>query len=81
MKTLILFALLELAGSLKAQSQLGTGAVSGVLVDGSGKSIAGAAVQVTGENTSLTRQTGSLGTGDFSTGTAAPRPAVKRNGQ
>jgi Carboxypeptidase regulatory-like domain len=66
MKTIFLFVLAELVGSLSAQSQLGTGAVSGVVVDGSGKSIAGAAVRVTGEDTGLTRQTTSSGSGDFS---------------
>jgi hypothetical protein len=49
-----------------AQSQLGTGAVTGVVTDASGKSVSAAVIQLTGADTGLTRQTTSSGTGDFS---------------
>jgi hypothetical protein len=66
MKTRFLFALLMMAAHAFAQSQLGTGAVGGVVLDSSGKSIAGAVVQITGEDTGLARQTVTSATGDFS---------------
>jgi hypothetical protein len=66
MKIHVFAACLMFVGTVCAQSQLGTGAVAGVVMDGSGRSVAGATVQVTGEDTGLTRQTSSSGTGDFS---------------
>ena len=64
----ILFVALALGVSthtVLAQSQLGTGVISGSILDGSGKSIASAIVQVTNQNTGLIRQTASSGSGDF----------------
>src|SRR5262245_12165311 len=66
MKTRLLHVLLVVAASIYAQSQLGTGAIGGVVLDASGKSVAAAAVQVTGEDTGLTRQTVTSASGDFS---------------
>ncbi len=66
MKTCFVFAFLLSVASLAAQSQLGTGAVTGVVIDGSGRSVGGASVQVTGEDTGLVRQATTSGTGDFS---------------
>ena len=66
MKTLLLFAVLSSTSLLNAQSQLGTGAISGVVADASGKSVAAAVIQATNTDTGLTRQTTSSGTGDFS---------------
>jgi Carboxypeptidase regulatory-like domain len=65
MKRLLVCTAMGLPMWLAAQSQLGTGAVSGVVMDASGKSIASAIVQVVGEDTGLARQTASSGTGDF----------------
>jgi hypothetical protein len=66
MTTKSLLALFVFAFCACAQSQLGTGAVSGVVLDASGKSVSAAVVQVTGEDTGLTRQTVTSATGDFS---------------
>src|SRR5215831_18673922 len=66
MKTRILLVAALLAASIGAQSQLGTGAVSGVVLDASGKAIQAAAVVVTGDDTGLVRQTVTSATGDFS---------------
>ena len=49
-----------------AQSQLGTGVVTGVVTDASGKSVGAAVIQLTNADTGQTRQTTSSGTGDFS---------------
>src|SRR5262249_32695098 len=57
--------LLALVLSLRAQSQLGAGAVGGVVLDATGKSVSAAAVQVTGDDTGLSRQTVTSATGDF----------------
>src|SRR5215831_7373690 len=65
MKAQIFTALVVSIGSLCAQSQLGTGAISGLISDATGKSVSGATIQVTSEETGLTRQTVSSGTGDF----------------
>src|SRR5215831_10703696 len=65
MKAQIFTALVVSIGSLCAQSQLGTGAISGLISDATGKSVSGATIQVTSEETGLTRQTMSSGTGDF----------------
>jgi hypothetical protein len=65
MKTQVLYALILSAASLCAQSQLGTGAVSGLITDATGKSVSGATIQVTSEDTGLVRQSTSSGTGDF----------------
>jgi hypothetical protein len=66
MKMLFVLALVISGHLLNAQSQLGTGAVTGVVADASGKSIAMAVIQVINSDTGLTRQTTSSGTGDFS---------------
>src|SRR5262245_6894627 len=66
MKTRILLVAALLAASIGAQSQLGTGAVSGVVLDASGKAVQAAAVVVTGDDTGLVRQTVTSATGDFS---------------
>jgi len=66
MKTQFLLALLTCAFTVHAQSQLGTGAIAGVVLDASGKSVAGASVHITGEDTGLNRQTLTSATGDFS---------------
>jgi hypothetical protein len=60
-----MFALLASVAMLSAQSQLGTGAIGGVVQDASGKSVAQATVQVLGEDTGLARQTVTSATGDF----------------
>src|SRR5262249_38695807 len=44
---------------------LGTGAIGGVVMDASGKSVSTAIVQVVGEDTGLTRATVTSETGDF----------------
>jgi hypothetical protein len=66
MKTILVLALCAFAPAVYAQSQLGTGAISGVVTDASGKSAAAAVVRATSEDTGLTRQTVSSATGDFS---------------
>jgi hypothetical protein len=65
MKIRLLYTTLALAVTLNAQSQLGTGAIGGVVLDASGKSVSGAAIQVTSDDTGLARQTVTSATGDF----------------
>jgi Carboxypeptidase regulatory-like domain/TonB dependent receptor len=62
----VLFVLTLGSFALYGQSQLGTGAIAGTLSDAAGKSVAGAAVEVTGNETGLVRKTVSSATGDFS---------------
>jgi hypothetical protein len=66
MKTIRVLAIWAFLPAVYAQSQLGTGAIGGVVTDASGNSAAAAVVRVTSEDTGLTRQTVSSATGDFS---------------
>src|SRR5215471_19265529 len=66
MKMLFVFAFVLSGHLLYGQSQLGTGALTGVITDASGKSIAAAAIQAINADTGFTRQITSSGTGDFS---------------
>src|SRR5262245_30570210 len=52
--------------SLVAQSQLGTGAISGTVLDKSGAAIQDAAVQVTATETGLVRRVVTSSAGNFS---------------
>jgi len=48
-----------------AQSQLGTGAAAGVVLDASGAQVAGAEIKVTGVDTGMVRRVVSGATGEF----------------
>ncbi len=62
----IVVLLLAISIVLSAQSQLGTGTISGTILDKSGAAVQDAAVQVTANETGLVRRVVTSGTGNFS---------------
>ncbi len=62
----VLFAASLCVSSLLAQSQLGTGSITGTVLDSSGQSVANAAIMVRNLETQLARATASSATGAFS---------------
>src|SRR5262245_7113474 len=71
---LALLLTLGLSVCLYGQSQLGAGAISGAVTDASGRSIVGADVQATNQDTGLVRKTTTSGTGDFHIPVLPPGP-------
>jgi len=65
MKIVFVLALSTFGPLILEQSQLGTGAVTRVVTDASGKSVSAAVIQLTNADTGLRRQTASSGIGDF----------------